>query len=230
MTSRLLVALIAIFALAVTSFAQGGGGGRGQGGRGMMGMRGGMDSPLMLLRRNDVQKDLALTDEQKGKLTKLQEEAQAKMQEAREQMQGGGGDPQAMMDTFRKMNDEMGKKANEILTKDQQKRLKEISIQLGGSRVAFRDDIAKELGITADQKSKYEALQTKQRDAMQSIMEKMRNGEIDREEMQSIRDKNNKAMDTEIDKILTQTQKDKLKEMSGKPFKAETQTRGGGGN
>ncbi|HRF59462.1 MAG TPA: hypothetical protein PLH94_06045 [Fimbriimonadaceae bacterium] len=230
MTSRLLVALIAIFALAVTSFAQGGGGGRGQGGRGIMGMRGGMDSPLALLRRNDVQKDIALTEEQKGKLTKLQEEAQAKMQEAREQMQGGGGDRQAMMDAMRKMNEDMGKKANEILTKEQQKRLKEIAIQLGGSRIAFRDDIAKELGITADQKSKYERLQTDQRNAMQSVLEKVQNGELDREEVPAIREKNNKAMDAEVDKILTQAQKDKLKEMSGKPFKAEDQPRGGGGN
>ncbi|MFX5574590.1 hypothetical protein ABTD77_19315, partial [Acinetobacter baumannii] len=58
-----------------------------------------------------------------------------------------------------------------------------------------------------------------QQEASTKIMEKMRSGEIDRDQIQEIMTKNQKAMDTELGKILTDDQKKKLSDMGGKPFK-----------
>ncbi len=189
-----------------------------QGRRGMF--RGSDPSGVMLLQRADVQKDLALTDEQKGKLQTAREEM---MSEAREMFQNGGGsgDQEAMRANFQKLQDSMKKKVDAILTKEQTARLKQINIQISGNSIILQADIQKELDLTDAQKAKIKDLQTKQQEAMQSLREKAQNGEIEREEMTEIMAKNQKAMDTELGKVLTDANKAKLKEMSGKEFKAD---------
>jgi len=67
---------------------------------------------------------LKLSDEQKTKATevfKAQVDAQSKM---REEMQGGGGDRQAMMEKMQKLNSETETKINAFLTDDQKKEYK----------------------------------------------------------------------------------------------------------
>ena len=85
---------VAVSALVVSTalvFAQGGGGGgggRGQG-RGGFGQRG-MQGPAQLANRADVQRDIAATDDQKTKITALQD----KLNEERRAMfqaSGAGG-------------------------------------------------------------------------------------------------------------------------------------------
>ena len=53
------------------------------------------------------------------------------------------------------------------------------------------------------------------------------NQEISREEAQAARETNNKALDEELAPLLSADQVAKLKEMQGKPFKADPP--GGGG-
>jgi hypothetical protein len=97
---------------------------------------------------------------------------------------------------------------------------------MGNGAIAAAD-LQKELGVTDEQKAKIKDLQEKQQAANTSLFEKMRNQEIDREQLQESMRKNTEAMNTELGKIATDAQKAKIKEMGGKPFKFVEQQRGG---
>jgi len=183
-------------------------------------------SGVFLLRREDVQGELKLTADQKSKLQAIQDGMRDKMREAF-QNGGGGGDREAMQATMKKMQEENQKEVFAVLDDTQKKRLKELAIQRMGNSAATNADLQKDLGVTDDQKAKIKDLQAKQQEAMQALFEKMRNQEIDREQMQASMTKNNEVFNTELGKILTDAQKQKIKDMGGKPFKFVEQQPGG---
>ena len=214
----------ALMATAAFTFAQGQG-------RGGFGMRmGGNAGKSQLVYRDDVQADLKVTADQKKKLEDLQEKQRDEMRAAFEEMRnngGGGFDPEAMRTMMAKRMKEADKNVNAILTAEQQTRLKEIWVQVTGNGVILNEDMQKELAITDAQKKQIKDLESKQQEAMQAVMEKMRNQEIEREEVQTIMKKNSDAMNKELGKLLTAEQAAKLKTMAGKPFKADEPKDGG---
>lgn len=214
----------ALMATAAVTFAQGQG-------RGGFGMRmGGNAGKSQLVYRDDVQADLKVTADQKKKLEDLQEKQRDEMRAAFEEMRnngGGGFDPEAMRTMMAKRMKEADKNVNAILTAEQQTRLKEIWVQVTGNGVILNEDMQKELAITDAQKKQIKDLESKQQEAMQAVMEKMRNQEIEREEVQTIMKKNSDAMNKELGKLLTAEQAAKLKTMAGKPFKADEPKDGG---
>jgi Spy/CpxP family protein refolding chaperone len=210
---------------------QGGrGGNRGGGGFGRGGMQMGRgNTPMSLVNRADVQADLNLTTDQKNKLTELRNKQQEEMRSAMENLRGGGGgDPNEMMQQMREWQEKNDKAIAAVLTTEQNKRVKEIWVQLQGNRAILDEGVQKDLGFSAEQQQKVKSLQERQQEAMRSLMERMRNQEIDREQMREIQQKNNEIMNTELGKVLTSEQAEKLKAMGGKPFKATEQPRGGG--
>jgi len=227
----------AVLTIGAISMAQGGGQGRGQGGGGrqggMFGGRGG-GGPAGLVNRADVQKDIKITDEQKKKLeeyqSKQREEQRARMEEMRNGGGGGGGgfDREAMQKMQAENQAKQEKAIKEILDEKQWNRVREIWVQLNGNRAILNAEVQAKLNLTDDQKAKIKELQAKQQEANQSVMEKMRNQEITREEMQEANKKNNDALSAELGKVLTEDQAKALKAMGGEPFKADDN--GGGGN
>jgi Spy/CpxP family protein refolding chaperone len=216
---RTLLLGIFVAASTVVALAQGGG-------MRMMGGQGG-GSPLMLLQRNDVKKDLALTDDQISKLESLQ---QKMMEEMRSMFQGGGGggDREAMRKKMTEMMTAMEKEANGILDAKQQGRLKEIHLQFLGNRAISTPAYQKELKVTETQLAKIKELNDKSREAMSTIREKMQSGEITREEFMEIMKKNNDTMDKELGKLMTDEQKALLTKMQGRKFERDPDE--GGGN
>ena len=206
---------IAILAIAVMSQAQRGFGFGGGGGAGM------------LLQRDDVKKDLVLTDDQTEKLAALNDRDammanfQAAMKEAGisdfSEMRTPEGQKK-MAPVMEKMQAEMKKKIDAILTPAQSKRLDEINIQFNGNRSVSQKDVAKALGITEEQTKAIADLNKKQGAAMQGLFQQVQSGELTREDMQDKMKKNNEILDAEIGKLLTEAQKAKLKEMGGKKF------------
>lgn len=229
MKKFLIFGLIVATALAQ---AQGGGGGRG------FGQRGGGNSMTGLLNRADVQSELKLSDDQKGKLAELMPQ---RGQGGGRGAGGGGGagaggggnaggggggatgggqgnfDPEQM----RQRMLEREKNIMAILNEGQAKRLKELYIQRAGNQALTREDIQKELGLSTAQIQKIADLQAKQREAQQELMQKMRNQEIDREEGRNIMQKNNETLNEELGKVLDSGQADKFKAMRGAEFKFE---------
>ena len=139
-----------------------------------------------------------------------------------------------MTDEMRKKFDEMRKKQEDeitaVLTADQQKRLKEIQVQLAGNNAILDAMIQKKLALTDAQKAKVAALQKSQRAANQSVMENVRSGAIEFDQARESFQKNTKVMKEELGKVLTADQAKALADLGGKPFKATEQDRFGGGN
>jgi len=223
MNLRKMLLVAAVATLVCSAMAQGGGQGR----------RGGFGPPdaLQMTGREDVQKDLVLTDDQKAKLSDLRDKAQQKRRDAFQAARDSAGDDRdammkAMQATMAKLAEENAKDVAGILTADQVKRLKEIRIQFVGTTIVTQDkEIQKDLGITDDQKAKFTDLQTKQGAAMR---EAMQNAQGDPQAMREAMTKNQKIMEDEVGKVLTDAQKSKLKDMSGKPFTRVDPPPGGG--
>jgi Spy/CpxP family protein refolding chaperone len=223
-----LLAVFGVALLTVSAFAQGFGGMRGQGRGGGMMMRGmgGVMPAGMLLMREDVQEELKLSSEQIDKLKDAQEAMQQKMRENFQRgggragggEPGGGGGGGAMREAMLAIQKESDETIAKILTPEQSKRLKEISLQLSGNRAVMRPEVQKDLGLTPDQVKKIQDLQTKQQEAMRSVMQKARNQEISMEEVGPTMERNEKILNDEIAKVLSQAQRDKLKAMGGAPF------------
>jgi len=224
MNLKKIVAIAAVTVLAVSSFAQGGG--QGRRGFGMFGGGAFGAAPSMLLGRDDVKEELKLTDDQKAKILDI---VQGERTRRREAMQNSGISfqpgqaPDAdtmkkMMELGQKVTEETNKEIAKVLDEGQQKRLKEIRVQFMGNAVANSPEFQKDLGVTAEQKTKLEDLQKKQGDAMRALGEKMRNQEMDFAQFREAMEKNNKIMNDEIGKVLTDDQKKKITEWSGKTF------------
>ena len=223
--------LVGVFGLAlfVASVASAQPGGRGPGGPGGFGggmMGGGSNSYLQLLRLEQVQKDIELVDDQK---TKIKELADAVSKEMRDQFSGmrdlSAEQRQAKMEEFRKKaadrEAELTKKVEAILLPHQVKRLKEINIQVQGLRALQNAEVAKELGITEDQKAKMEAIRkeitdqfAKAREEMQNLSDEERRAKF-REMGEKMRG-NREETEKKILDILTPAQKEKFETMKGK--------------
>lgn len=270
------VALMAIMSLAgAMALAQDGGpggpppgGGFGPPGMGRGGP-GGMNNPLFLLSRHDVQVDLKLTSEQIDKLNDLRETMRPQGGPGGgpggpgggpggeggpggggpggeggpggppPDMAGGQGGPggpppaddsnsddrfKAMEKRMKEMREKQDAAINKILTTEQQKRLKEIAIQLGGNAALLDATVQKSLSLSDEQKLKIKSLQTSQQKANRSVMEKARNGDIEFDQVRKIMDKNQKSLDKSLGELLTDAQKAKLKALGGAPFKEEKET------
>lgn len=198
------------------------------------GRRGGFGPPdaLQLANRDDVAQDLGLSADQKSKLSDLAEKNQQKMQDAMQEVRDSAGDDRdammkGMMAAREKISAENAKAVAAILTPDQVKRLKEILIQFSGvTIVTSNKEIQADLGITDDQKAKFADLQTRQMAAMRELFQ---NAQGDRDAMRAGMEKNRKAMEDEVGKILTDSQKAKLTEMGGtKKFVRVDPPAGGG--
>ena len=211
-----LLFVVAVLAIAVMSQAQRG-----------FGFGGGGGGVAMLLGREDVKADLALTSEQADKLAALNDR-DAMMANFQQAMKDAGISDFSEMRTpegqkkmapiMEKMQSDMRKKIDAILTPDQSKRLDQINIQFNGNRSVTQKDVAKAIGLTDDQSKAIADLQKKQSAAMQGLFQQVQSGELTREDMQDKMKKNGEILDSEIGKLLTDAQKAKLKEMGGKKF------------
>ncbi len=215
---RLILVVTAMSLLAASAIAQ-----RGQGG--MMRMGGMQNSGVFLLMRPDVQRDIELTADQKAQLETIQQEATAQMRAMFEGMRDGGGGFDTMRETMEKFQAEVTKKAYAVLTEPQRKRVKEIEVQLQGNRAILNPDIQKDLGLSDEQKGKIKSLQSNLEAANQALMQDVRDGVLDMQGARERMENNNKVLDTELGKVLTPDQSEKLKAMAGKPFKADEQNR-----
>lgn len=195
------LAALVVLALATTSYAQNQQRGRGFGGGGFGGL-----TETALLGAEPVQKELKITDEQKGKLDAI-------LRDARPGPNTFGGqnaskeDRQKAFEEFRKKAEEAGKKAKEVLTADQSKRLREVYIQLAGAEAIRNPDVAAALKITDDQKKQLATIN----EEMGAKSRDIGFGEGSREKREELR----KETDTKVLAVLTTDQKKQLEEMKG---------------
>jgi hypothetical protein len=232
-------ACVAVALLASTALAQNEQGGGRRGGRGFG--RGGMftQNVFSVVANEDVQKDLALSEEQ---IAKIKEVSDAYGEAVGKAMPEGGfrdlsgEERQKRMAEYQaainKVLEENKPKLAEAISADQMKRLDEIVLQAKGTSALNDEAVAKALDISEEQK-------TKIADATKTYGEKQRelfsgggfggNPEEARERMEKMQALG-KERDEAIMGALTQEQKDKLVSMKGKEFDvAKLRPRFGGG-
>ncbi len=214
--------LVVVALVAQVAMAQNQGGRRGRGGPGGGGPGGGMFGPPTagrLLGAKEVQDALKLTDDQKTKIEKINEDSRGEMRKA---FQDGGGDRDKMMEIAK----DTSNKINEVLDAGQQKRLIGIMIQVNGPAAIADPAVAKELNITEDQKTKLQEV----RQGVRSELEKLRDDSGSREDrakkVQEIQDDVNKKILAE----LTSDQQAQLESLKGEKVDIDmSQLRGPGG-
>jgi Spy/CpxP family protein refolding chaperone len=167
----------------------------------------------MLLAQESVQKELKLTPDQ---ITKVGDAAK-KQQEARLALPRDLA-PEERRKKSEELNKETEKSVADILKPDQAKRLKQITLQQAGAAAFAREDVAKELNISAEQKQKLNDIQAAARKERQDLFQGGGGlNEESRKKMAEItKNTNEKAMS-----VLTAEQKTKWNEMTGEPFKGE---------
>jgi Spy/CpxP family protein refolding chaperone len=175
---------------------------------------------LGLLRSQQVQQELKLTDQQRQRLEQLGEQWREKMRGLRDLP------PEERRQKVEGMRAEVEKQLATILNEQQMKRLKQIALQVEGYAALERPEIADQVGLTKEQRQKIRDIL---RQADEKRREAFQQGQGDRQaafqRMREIR----QWVDGEIEKLLTAEQKKKWQELVGAPFKFEGGFGGFGG-
>lgn len=205
-------------------------------GRFSRGMGGGMfrgGNSLLLLRLEQVQEELAMTDEQKAQLNEIgqqmmseirdqfagmrdlnAEQRQAKWAELREKMSGRA-------EAFRK-------KTEAVLLPEQRARMKQIRVRMLGSRAFSDKEVVEALGITEEQTATFEAIRTavtgKMRKLMEGLdwraMEQEQRRQKGREIAEKARQLQQEAVKEALG-VLTEEQIETLEKMKGDEFELD---------
>lgn len=238
LSSRLrIVAVLAGLMLVAPALSQAQGPGGGGGGR-RMGLQGGNIGTAGLLRIEEVQKELGVTDEQKAELTKIMES----MRNAggpggfnREEFQKLSEEERAKkLEEVRKEGEERSQKADEsvkaLLKPEQWTRLSELRLQREGVRSWSREEVQTQLALTDEQKAKIKTLTEAQGQGFgaggprnfQDMSDEER-AKL-REEMTARRD----AFDKGMAEVLTPEQKETWAKLQGAKFEFPNRGFGGG--
>jgi hypothetical protein len=195
-----------------------------------------------LLRIEEVQQELKLTDAQKEQLTKLEEQRREEMRKRFSEFQGLSDEERRAR--FEKMREQAAEEAQKraketqsqlqkVLKPEQFKRLMQIDLQQqarrGGISLLLREDVGKAIGLSAEQKKQVESLAEATRNQMTKMYEGLR--DLSREERGKRMEENRQKLEqmrTAAQKkamgLLEAGQKEKLRAMMGKPFKMPERT------
>lgn len=210
------VVCLTVCLLASTAMAQQRRGGPGGG----FGFGGGL---LQMTAGETVQAELKLTDDQKGKLTALREEAQAARR-------GGAGgfdfqnatqeERQKFFEEQQKRTEEQNAKVTALLNADQNKRIKELSLQQrtsqqGHAAALIAPDYVKEFKITDSQLA---SLRTIQQGQQSQTMELFQGGGFGNPETQAKVAKIREEADKEVMVVLNADQKAAIEKAKGAKF------------
>lgn len=188
------------------------------GGRGGRAARGGQAGGglQMLLMREDVQRELEVTDDQIEELRELGRSGGERMdrQQLREEMEGLSDEErrEKLQDLRQNRMEESKARLKEVLLPEQIERLDQLAAQFAmraGGQAMFRGQLAEQLGITDDQR---EELQKKAEELQQEFNKKMQQL---RQEMQE------KLLDQ-----LSAEQRKKYRDMVGEAFEFQQPERG----
>jgi Spy/CpxP family protein refolding chaperone len=212
-------------AILSAGYAQQAGPGRtgasGQGPRQPMTAFGGFGFHPFLIWREDVQKELKLTEAQKKSLQTLPQSLRPPRQGAPRSQPGQSSQPgQGQRERGPRPNFEemMLKAIKDILTPAQEKRLEELTLQWMGPPALLLPDVAKKVGLTTQQQQKIRELEQAHSQKARETFQRGRNNPQEREKMLQQWVKLRKELDTKILALLTPAQKQKWQSLLGKPF------------
>lgn len=165
---------------------------------------------LILLRQKSVQQELKLSPEVAKKAIAFTHKQHEAFNAA---LKSGAEDRKQKFMELEKQNRQF---LADNLTPAQRKRLFEITLQVTGLHELNRPEVAKALNLTEEQQQKFKELQKEHRKQLEEIIHpKGREGR--NEKLTKLREDTR----TKIRAILTDEQKQKVRELVGEPFKGE---------
>ena len=222
-------AVTVVLALSQAADAQPGegrgrGGPRGPGGFGGPNVRSGAGfgagAAVRLASIDEVRKALKLSDEQKEKVDEIKDEFRSGF---RTLLQEGGA-----REGVQKLNQDAAVKLAELLDDAQEKRLRGITIQiLGANAVMVDSDLAKELNITDEQKTR---LQEIQRSNMREMRDAFRASDVRDENRRAKFEKLRASAEKKLLDVLTSEQREQLNALKGEEVKIDMMKLRGGGS
>jgi Spy/CpxP family protein refolding chaperone len=211
-TTLLIAGVAIVLAVVQTADAQ-------QGGRRGFGRGFGTVSEAQLASLEQVQEELKLNDEQKSKVTSINEKLRT---ERRELFQGANQENRAERgEQLAKLNAEATSQVQAALDDAQKKRLRELWIQVAGAAAALdNEEIAKELKVTDDQKRELERVSEANLQAAREAFQGF--GDLSPEQRteklsQFRRESNERAL-----AVLTPEQREQFATLQGKKVEIDT--------
>jgi Spy/CpxP family protein refolding chaperone len=181
------------------------------------------NDPTYMLFSESVQKELALTDDQKGLVEKLREEEEKTGSSFfRRFMRMSPDEIQQKLDDRAKA---ARKKLAKILTPEQLDRLNQINIQVAGITALSYEDVAAKLKLTAGQKDKLQALGDESRQELADLFPANSAGPPDAAKMREIRPKQAEIKaEQKLNAlaVLTDEQKSAFEKLQGEKFDTST--------
>jgi Spy/CpxP family protein refolding chaperone len=165
---------------------------------------------VYVLRQPSVHKELKLTQEQIDRINKHCIAQWEKAKEAHELSESESDKK------FAELTRENDKFVEQVLTKDQRKRLDEIVLQLAGLLCLSRHDVESKLGLTSDQKKRIKELQEEGRRHAEELIHAT-NKDQRRQKLDDLSARTRQK----VNEVLTDKQEAKWKEMTGEPFHGE---------
>lgn len=159
-----------------------------------------------IMARDDVQKELKLTEDQISKINDIISDV----------VKDGPNGSKVMMLQPGQDIDGMDEQVAKLLNDKQRKRMKEVWLQITGGRAFIKDDIAKEVGLTKEQRSKITELQQEMMTQMREMAHQP--GEAMNEERLAEIKKMQKDLESKIEKLLTKEQQTTWTTMKGAKF------------
>jgi Spy/CpxP family protein refolding chaperone len=163
---------------------------------------------LLLLRQKSVQKELDLTPET---IKKIMDFTQAQSEAAQKTADLGEA---ARKEVFAKLLTQNDKFLADNLNAKQSKRLDQIMMQFTALTQLTKPEMVKELKLSDEQAKKFKEMQTEARKALVELLEAK---EGKSEKLAKLREETRKK----IFDVLTDAQKEKVREMVGPPFEGE---------
>lgn len=165
---------------------------------------------VMLLLQPAVCEDLKLSKDERDKIHQF---ASGQWEKAQKVSKLGDNERDREFDEMTKDNERFVK---DTLTKDQQKRLDEILLQTAGLLWVTRSEVASKLNLSDAQKQRAKTLQKEARGEMETLLHST-SDETKDAELRKIRETSRKRLMS----LLSDEQKSKWKQMTGRPLKGE---------
>lgn len=231
MVIGMVVGMLAVMAAPVNAQGRGGRGGP----RGQRGPGGRFGADLAsLLRMDEVNNELEITDEQKEQLRAMAQELRPKDGERRERPDFRNMSDEEQQEFRKKMTVELAERAKkvkaklgDILLPPQIERLEQISVQMQGVGALRNAEFAKRLGVTDEQiKAIGDSMMAAGQGMREEMRELMQSGDMEavREKMTKMR----KEIEEKALSHLTEEQRTKFEEAKGEKFDMPRFDRRGG--
>ena len=177
------------------------------------------NDPSYLLDSEAVQKELALTAEQKAALQKVRDEQSAGDQAFFAGFMGISSDE--MQRRLEQRASNLRNKIQKVLTRQQTERLSEINLQVAGFLALNFDDVAKALGLSTEQKQQLKNLSEESHRKLDGLTATIRIDQLSKQQRADLRKKQDDIVAQRKEKslsLLTDEQQTKFEKLQGEKF------------